>query len=121
MCQARARSRAIGKFIFIENSLIRALEQLYFLHHNMMQQELVPEPTSLAEVENLIKALYVPSNHQLVPNIQSKLQLLQKSSDGWQLADTLLNSEDDKVRFFGALTFTVKINSDWSVIERKII
>lgn len=84
----------------------------------MMQQELVPDPKSLADVENLIKALYVPSNHQLVPNIQSKLQLLQKSSDGWQLADALLNSNDDKVRFFGALTFTIKLNSDWSVMRR---
>lgn len=84
----------------------------------MMQQELVPEPKSLADVENLIKALYVPSNHQLVPNIQSKLQLLQKSSDGWQLADALLNSNDDKVRFFGALTFTIKLNSDWLVMRR---
>lgn len=83
-----------------------------------MQQELVPDPKSLADVENLIKALYVPSNHQLVPNIQSKLQLLQKSSDGWQLADALLNSNDDKVRFFGALTFTIKLNSDWSVMRR---
>ena len=86
----------------------------------MMQQELVPEPTSLVEVENLIKALYIPSNQELVPNIQSKLQLLQKSSDGWQLADALLNSDDDKVRFFGALTFTVKLNSDWSVMARTI-
>ena len=81
-----------------------------------MQEELVPTPQSLAEVENLIKALYEPSNGHLVPVIQSKLQSLQKSPEGWQLADALLNSDDDKVKFFGALTFTVKLNSDWSVM-----
>ena len=81
-----------------------------------MQEDFVPAPKSLAEVENLIIALYEPSNSQLVPVIQSKLQSLQKSPEGWQLADALLNSTDDKVRFFAALTFTVKLNSDWSVM-----
>ena len=82
-----------------------------------MQEDIVQTPKSLAEVESLIKALYEPSNSRLVAVIQSKLQLLQKSPDGWQLADALLNSNDDKVRFFGALTFTIKLNSDWSVMK----
>lgn len=82
-----------------------------------MQEDIVQTPKSLAEVESLIKALYEPSNSQLVAVIQSKLQLLQKSPEGWQLADALLNSNDDKVRFFGALTFTIKLNSDWSVMK----
>ena len=80
-----------------------------------MQADIVQTPRSVTEVENLVKALYDPSNSQLVPVIQSKLQLLQKSPEGWQLADALLNSNDDKVRFFGALTFTIKLNSDWLV------
>lgn len=31
------------------------------------------------------------------------------------MADVLLASEDPNVRFFGALTFTVKINCNWCV------
>jgi hypothetical protein len=41
------------------------------------------------------------------------LQRLQRSPEGWQLADALLSSEEERVRFFGALTFTVKLNADW--------
>lgn len=48
-----------------------------------------------------------------ITRIQDALQKLQRSPDGWRLADALLGSEDDKVRFFGALTFTIKLNADW--------
>ncbi|KAL8985229.1 MAG: hypothetical protein Q9205_001008 [Flavoplaca limonia] len=33
------------------------------------------------------------------------------------MADALLGSEDTSVRFFGALTFTVKINCDWESLQ----
>ena len=46
--------------------------------------------------------------------IDDQLKRLQLSSEGWQLADTLLGSEDANVRFFGALTFQVKLNNDGS-------
>jgi hypothetical protein len=43
------------------------------------------------------------------------LQGLQVSQDGWQLADELMKSGDTNVRFFAALTFTIKLNNDGSV------
>lgn len=62
-----------------------------------------------------MKKLYLPGPPAQIARIQESLQALQRSEDGWKLADALLASSDNKVRFFGALTFTVKLNLDWSV------
>lgn len=43
--------------------------------------------------------------------IQHYLQGLQKSSFGWQLATELIQTDSPNCQFFGALTFTVKINT----------
>lgn len=83
----------------------------------MSEVESINAPQSIAEVEQLVKRLYQPGNPELIATIQHQLQQLQKSNDGWQLADALLSSEDVNVRFFGALTFTVKLNNDGSVKE----
>ncbi|KAL8907382.1 MAG: hypothetical protein Q9207_001432 [Kuettlingeria erythrocarpa] len=69
------------------------------------------------QVEHLINQLYQSGNPQEVAAIQGRLQELQRSSQGWQLADALLQSQHENVRFFGALTFTIKINNDWDVLE----
>ncbi|KAG4414230.1 hypothetical protein IFR04_012636 [Cadophora malorum] len=69
-------------------------------------------PTSLAEVESLITQLYSPGAPEKVANIQETLQRLQRSPGGWQLATSLLGHGDEQVRFFAALTFTVKLNTD---------
>jgi len=61
----------------------------------------------------LVQRLYQPGTPQEVTQIQQTLQNIQRSREGWALADALLQSHDDKVRFFGALTFTIKINTDW--------
>ncbi|KAL9008180.1 MAG: hypothetical protein Q9173_006666 [Seirophora scorigena] len=71
--------------------------------------------TALDRAEKLIQQLYQPGSPHQISEIQEDLQRLQRSRLGWQLADGLLKSEDEKVRFFGALTFTIKINVDWSV------
>lgn len=63
----------------------------------------------------LIQQLYSPGSPHQKSEIQEDLQRLQRSRQGWQLADGLLKSEDERVRFFGALTFTIKIHVDWSV------
>ena len=63
----------------------------------------------------LVGQLYLPGPSAKINRIQESLQALQKSPDGWQLADRLLESLDEKARFFGALTFTVKLNADWYV------
>lgn len=80
-----------------------------------MNDPTVSQPQSIADVVELVKRLYQPGNAQLITQIQDQLQSLQRSSDGWQLADALLGNDDVNVRFFGALTFTVKLNNDGSV------
>ena len=75
----------------------------------------IAAPQSIPEVEQLVKRLYQPGSPQVIVAIQDQLQQLQRSAEGWQLADALLGSDDANVRFFGALTFTVKLNNDGSV------
>lgn len=67
---------------------------------------------NFAEVEPLVQQFYGLGQPQQKKVIEERLQLLQSSEQGWQLADTLLLSGDRNVRFFGALTFTVKIKRD---------
>lgn len=75
--------------------------------------ENVPIPTmTLPEVEGLVHELYKPNPPQTISRIQEILQTLQKSPAGWQLADGLLSRPDDNIKFFGALTFTVKLNTE---------
>lgn len=56
--------------------------------------------------------LYQPGSPQRIAQIQQALHTVQKSPEGWQLANSLLQSNDEKVQFFGALTFTIKLNTD---------
>ncbi|PQE11950.1 importin 13 protein [Rutstroemia sp. NJR-2017a BVV2] len=60
----------------------------------------------------LIQQLYKPNPPERVSKIQETLQKLQRSPDGWDLANGLLGKESENVKFFGALTFTVKLNTD---------
>lgn len=75
----------------------------------------VSAPQSVEEVESLVKRLYQPGPPSVIESINDQLQKLQLSADGWKLADALMGSNDPNVRFFGALTFTVKLNNDGSV------
>ena len=62
--------------------------------------------------------LYDPANTgnpTRIKFIQEHLQDLQKGPHAWLIANALLSCENSDLRFFGALTFTVKINHDWSV------
>ncbi|KAK6431275.1 member of the karyopherin-beta [Oleoguttula sp. CCFEE 5521] len=77
----------------------------------------VAPPQSVAEVATLVKRLYQPGNATIIVQIQDQLQLLQRSGEGWQLADALLGNNDINVRFFGALTFTVKLNNDGQSLD----
>ena len=77
-----------------------------------------PEPnggTTLADHERLINALYEPNAD--VTKINDVLTKYQRSQGGWHFAHQLLQSQDGKVRFFGALTFTIKINTDWTTLS----
>ncbi|KAH8683271.1 armadillo-type protein [Tricladium varicosporioides] len=69
-------------------------------------------PGNLDETVALILQLYRPDSHGKVAKIQETLQKLQRSSFGWELAYSLREHPSEEVRFFAALTFTVKLNTD---------
>lgn len=69
-------------------------------------------PLSFEEIEALVKQLSAPGNPKKISETEATLKVLQRSPQGWDIADALLNSSDQNVRFFGAHTFTVKLNSD---------
>lgn len=75
-----------------------------------------PMPTSLDEVVALVQEFYRPGS-QAPYWIDRQLQTLQRSPEGWQMADALLSHADPNVKFYGAQTFTVKINSDTVGLE----
>ena len=45
--------------------------------------------------------------------LQQEIQKLQKQPLAWQTALDLLSDANPNVRFYGALTLTIKINTDW--------
>jgi hypothetical protein len=79
----------------------------------------IPKPQSIEEVIDLIKRISDPaySRSSTASRFTAKatevIHELQKSDSAWDLADRLLKNDDQNVRFFGALTLTVKINTDW--------
>jgi len=68
------------------------------------------------EAEHLVKRLYTPAPPSEVPSIEKRLQQLQHAH-GWELADALLHNDDQNVRFFGCLTYTVKINVGGAALD----
>ncbi|KAK4123252.1 hypothetical protein N657DRAFT_646000 [Parathielavia appendiculata] len=74
--------------------------------------EQLPLPTSLAEVEALIRALYQPNPPETISKIQEVLHRLQRSPEGWQLAQSLISHREDNIRFYAALTLIIKLNRD---------
>ena len=96
------------------------------------RRTVVPAPQSIAEVEEvncpntrtriqlliytqLVKQLYKPGSPRIIFQIDEHLKRLQQSPEGWQVADSLLGSQDANVRFYAANTFTTKLNNDGSV------
>ncbi|PYI20743.1 importin 13 [Aspergillus violaceofuscus CBS 115571] len=68
------------------------------------------------EAKALVSQLYDPANTgnpAKIKAIQEHLQSLQKGPQAWLIANHLLAEDNTDLRFFGALTFTVKINQDW--------
>jgi hypothetical protein len=60
----------------------------------------------------LVLSLYQATDPETVAHIQEVLHRIQKSDDGWRLARDLLARPDEKVKFFGALTIIVKLNTE---------
>lgn len=69
-------------------------------------------PISFEQVEELVKSMYEPGNARKIAETEATLRVLQRAPQGWELADALLGNKDEQVRFFGALTFTIKLNQD---------
>jgi hypothetical protein len=68
--------------------------------------------SSLEEVENMILFLYQPNPPHIIAQTQAALSRLQGSQQAWELAQHLLTRPDEKVKFFGALTIIVKLNTE---------
>ncbi|PLB53688.1 hypothetical protein P170DRAFT_431515 [Aspergillus steynii IBT 23096] len=74
----------------------------------------------LDEAKTLVSELYHPANTgdpAKIKAINEQLQALQKSPHAWLIANYLLGHQATDLRFFGALTFTVKINQDWQQLK----
>lgn len=72
--------------------------------------------TPLIVMEQLIRDLNSPQNQgqpETINTIQRQIQRLQSEPAAWQGALDLLNSEDNILRFYGALTLGLKVNNDW--------
>jgi hypothetical protein len=67
---------------------------------------------SFEEIELLVKSLLRPGPSHNVQKLGVQFQELQRSPQGWQIADFLLSRDDAQVRFYGALTFQIKLNND---------
>jgi hypothetical protein len=69
-------------------------------------------------MEQLVRELHNPASPpspERVSEIQRQIQVLQRDKSAWQLGLDLLQNEDATVRFYGALTLTIKLNADWCV------
>ena len=67
-------------------------------------------------MEPLIKALNDPRNQgapDQIDRIQRQLQSLQRHPSAWDAGLKLLDHQEAEIRFYGALTLTIKINADW--------
>jgi len=73
----------------------------------------------VAGIVELVKKLYEPGSRDEVDSVQIELQQVQRSPAGWELANRLLQHENQHVRFFGALTYTVKINQEGQTLDEK--
>jgi Importin-beta N-terminal domain len=67
-------------------------------------------------MEQLVEELVAPSSRPSparVVEIQKEIQQLQRQPTGWQLGIALLKKSSSQLRFYGALTLTIKIQTDW--------
>lgn len=65
----------------------------------------------LSDIEQVVESLYSVNDPQYIYTTQSKLQSIQRSDQGWEMANLLLKSKNPTCQFFGSLTFRVRINS----------
>ncbi|KDN66221.1 hypothetical protein CSUB01_08047 [Colletotrichum sublineola] len=76
-----------------------------------------PLPSTIQEAEAMVLALYQPAPPETIAKIQDTLHRMQRAPSGWWIARDLLGHADDKVKFFGALTLIVKLNTESSSLS----
>jgi hypothetical protein len=76
-------------------------------------------PLPYEEIERLVKSMYEPGQAKKISETEATLRVLQRSPQGWQIADALLKSDNEQARFFGALTLTVKLNADSAELDEE--
>ncbi|KAI8589630.1 armadillo-type protein [Geranomyces variabilis] len=77
---------------------------------------------SLAQVKEAIEILYSPvSGGSDKTAAQLWIQNLQKQPAAWGIASQLLRSETPTFRFFGALTFQLKLATEWHTLSAEQI
>lgn len=67
-------------------------------------------------MEQLIRDLNSPQNQgrpDVINTVQRQIQSLQKDRSAWQAGLDLLDSDDQLLQFYGALTIGLKVNADW--------
>lgn len=77
---------------------------------------LTPYEGRVLNVLQLVLALYSPASPDAIARTQDVLQRLQRSPAGWQFAHGMLERDNDQVKFFGALTIIVKLNTESSTL-----
>ena len=79
---------------------------------NTSGESQVSSQSDVVEIERLILTLYQTIDSDERSRVDKQLIELQRSPQGFQIADKLLQSTSDEVRFYGARTFIVKIHKD---------
>lgn len=75
----------------------------------------------MAALESLIRDLNSPQNQrdpEKIDDIQKKIQRIQRDRSAWEAGLALLNHDEPQMRFYGALTITIKVKADWYVPVR---
>lgn len=63
-------------------------------------------------IEELVASTSRPSPARVL-ELQKEIQRLQRQPTGWNLGVALLKKSSSQLRFYGALTLNVKIQTDW--------
>lgn len=83
-----------------------SLEEVEQVGHEDSTREVV-----LTIPSQLVLRLYSPGEAHHIQQIERQLRDLQHSPEGWKIADFLLDRSTSQVRYFGALTFQINLNT----------
>ncbi|CUM65610.1 uncharacterized protein PRCAT00003258001 [Priceomyces carsonii] len=78
------------------------------------------EAIDFAQVVDCINTLYKSTDPEQIRFLQKKLQEVQKSQDGYNLAKLLFGVDSRDCRFFGALTFAVVIRKEKALDDQRL-